>query len=549
MKNLLLSMTAFLGIAFSAYSQEDWDGEIQSAEIEIIKDREIKLSKVSRNFGKIPPASLQKKEKEIEYFYNAINFKLPDLKIRVRPLRMKDIPYKKLYGNYVKAGFGNFTTPYLEGYFANKRSKQYTYGAHVNFINSSKGPVDDQNSGSGRWDIDLFGKLFSPKTTVSGDLGFNRRNYNFYGYPENTEVDSDSIEQNFNNFYFKTSIENTKKSDKFNYLFGLRFDYLTDNFDAEESELQLDFRGNYALSGSSSINVISDLDLITRKDEGIETKARNIFRITPTFNFEYDGFLIEAGFNAVYENDTLGNSDELHFYPVARASYQLASNYGIYAGIRGDVQKNSLRSFVNENPFLNPNVAVFNTEKSFEFYGGIQGKLSSKLGFDAGWSVANYKNMYFFLNDFSDQSRFNIIYDTGDTRVFNAFGELSFNKDEKFRINFRGDYFGYSLDNIDEAWHKPNYRLAITSTYNLVDKFILNSELYVLGGIKALDVPSAETVNLDPAVDLNLRLDYQVSNQFSVFVRFNNVFSQEYELLNNYPSRSLQFMIGGAYTF
>lgn len=551
MKNFLLLIVMIFGITTlsSAQVDTDQDGEIQDALIEIVKDRDIKLSKADRNFSKIPPTNLQLKEKKVEYSYNAINFKLPDLKIRVRPLKMRDSAIKKLYGNYVKAGFGNFTTPYLEGYFSNKRSKQYTYGAHFNFINSSTGPIDDENSGSGRWDIDLFGKLFSPKTTLSGDIGFNRRNTNFYGYPEGQEVDSDSIAQNFNNFYFKTSIENTKKKEKFDYLFGLQFDYLTDNFDATESEVQLDFRGEYSLGENSGINFDTDLDLITRKDEGIETKNRNIFRVTPTFNFTHEGFLIEAGFNAVYENDTLGNSDELHFYPVAKATYKLSNGFNIYAGLRGDVQKNSLRRFVAENPFLNPNVAVFNTEKSIELYGGVEGKLSSKMGFGAGWNLTNYKNMYFYLNDFDDQSRFNIIYDTGDTRVFNLFGELSYNKDEKLRINLRGDYYGYSLDNVQEAWHKPNYRISTAATYNLYDKLYFSAELYALGGIKALDTETLDTIDLDAAFDLNLKVDYKISDQFSIFARFNNIFSQEYELLSNYPSRSLQFMLGAAYNF
>ncbi|MEL7003876.1 MAG: hypothetical protein AAFN93_14235, partial [Bacteroidota bacterium] len=276
---------------------------------------------------------------------------------------------------------------------------------------------------------------------------------------------------------------------------------------------------------------------------------RNIFRITPTFNFDYEGFLIEAGFNAVYENDTLGNSDELHFYPIAKASYKLSNGFSIYAGVGGDIQKNTLRSFVNENPYLNANVPVFNTERNLEIYAGIEGKLNSKMGFAAGWNMSNYKNMYFFLNDSTDQSRFDIIYNLEDTRILNIFGELSFNKDEKLRINLRGDYYGYSVDNFEEAWHKPNYKLTVTSTYNLYDKFYFGAELFALGGIKALDRQTDETIDLDAAFDLNLRADYKLSDQFSVFARFNNIFSQEYELLNNYPSRALQFMIGATYNF
>ncbi|UII31533.1 hypothetical protein LVD17_24880 [Fulvivirga ulvae] len=532
-------------------AQDGWenDGEIENVEIEIVKDREIKLPAASRNFEKIPPTTVDVGKQEIEYFYNNINFDLPDLNVRVRPLRIKDERLSKLYGNYVKAGFGNYTTPYVEGFFNSKRSKEYSYGAHFNYLHSKKGPVDDDNSGSGKIDVDLFGKYFTKKATFSGDIGFNQRLYHFYGYPEGQEVDSDTLKQFYNNYYLKGSVSNTEEKSDFKYNTGVRFDYLKDNRDASETDAQLNIKLEYALSDQSFVRLGADLETINREDDLVEKDARNLFRLRPAFGFEYEGFKIEAGFNAVYENDTLGDSDKMHFYPTAKASYPLSESVELYAGIGGDIKKNTLKTFSEENPFVDANINIYHTNKTFDLYGGINGKLSSKLGFGAGFSAANYKNMYYFINSPADQSKFDVIYDTGNTAVFNIFGQISLNTEERFRLTARGDYWGYAVDEVEEAWHKPNYKISSLASYNLFDKFLFTAEAYAMGGIMARDTETGDAVKLDALFDLNFKTDYLVSDQVSVFLQFNNIFSKEYEVYYHYPSRGLQFMAGLTYSF
>jgi hypothetical protein len=471
------------------------------------------------------------------------------LKIRVRPLRMKDETLDKLYGNYVKAGFGNYVTPFVEGYFTNKRNEQKLYGAHVNFIDSKNGPVDSKNSGSGVFEAQVFGKYFGKKVTTSGEVGYDRTNYNFYGYPLNQEPQGDTLKQNFSNFHLQGYLENTDKSSKIQYLTGFKFDYLKDNYSAEESEFQIDLKTQYKIGEYGAIDVNSDLDIISQKDALLEVKTRNIFRVNPTLTFNYEGFLIKAGFNTVYENDTLGDSDEIHFFPDIRAQYRLTTGFNVYAGIGGDVEKQTLHQLVAENPFLAPNMRAFNAYNTFMFYGGIEGSINSKMGFNAGLSLSNYKNMHFFLNSPDDQSKFEVLYDVGNTAVLNVFGELSYNQNDMLRFVMRGDYWGYNTDQLDQAWHKPNYKISAISTYRLFDKLRFEAEAITLGGIKAYDFTSNTEVTLKAAFDLNLTTEYLFSKQFSAFVRLNNIFSKEYEVFYNYPSRAFQFMIGASYSF
>ncbi|MEQ8927378.1 MAG: hypothetical protein RLO81_16275 [Fulvivirga sp.] len=549
-KLILVLPLIFVGLTY-AIAQENWesDGEIEDVEIEIVKDREITLPKANRNFEKIAPVNFSGTRPELEYSFDNLNLPLPLLEVRVRPLRIKDQPLKKLYGNYIRAGFGNFLTPYLEGYVSSKRSRDMLYGAHVNFLNSRNGPVDNENSGSGELDVEGFGKHFGKNLTVGGDIGYHRRSYNFYGYPKNMEINDDSLSQNFNNIHLSGYIENTDKSSDLHFHTGIQFDYLKDNYSAEESEVQIDFNGSYKLGKQGTINLRSDLDIISQKDEDLDVKTRNIFGVVPTLTFEYEGFLIDAGFNVVYENDTLGDSDEIHFFPMARARYSLSSGFEVHAGIRGDVNKQTLRGFVEANPFLAPNARAFNQYNNFEFFGGIGGSLTSKLGFKAGVSLSSIENLPLFINSPVDQSKFIIIYDTGNSEVLNLNAQLSYNRNEILRLTLRGDYWGYDTDEVDEAWHRPNYKISALSTFKLVDKLRFEAEAYAIGGIKAINFNTAEEINLDSVFDFNFMAEYLVSDQFSGWLRLNNLLSQEYELLYNYPSRGLQVMLGATYSF
>jgi len=148
-----------------------------------------------------------------------------------------------------------------------------------------------------------------------------------------------------------------------------------------------------------------------------------------------------------------------------------------------------------------------------------------------------------------DRARFITVYDEGNTQRTNLFGELSFSQADKFRLSVRGDLFGYSTDEVEAAWHRPTYRMTLNSSFNIVDKFVINADLLTQGGAKAFDVDTNTVLTLDPAFDLNLRLNYFVSSQFSIFVKGNNLLGKDYQLYLNYPVRGLQILGGLTYVF
>ncbi len=530
--------------------KEKWgEGEIEKVEIEIVKERQIVVPKANRNFEKVPPRPVEPIKPEITYDFKNLNFLSGDYSPSIRPLRLQQEQIAKLYGNYVNAGFGNYTSPLFEAYLTNKRSKDKFYGLKFFHQSFGTGPVDKENSSSGNTELSLFGKAFGKYGTTGGFLKFENFKNRFYGYLPDPVIEQSPEKQSYTIISLGGSIENPKNSD-FNYKLGGGFSYLSDKFEASESEVNIAFQSDYDFTEDSKFVINSEYFLITRKDALVEAKPRHIFKVKPAYQFApIENLKLTAGLNIALENDTIGKSKSIHVYPNVKAEYQLGKSVEVYAGLSGDIDKVSLHSLAHENPWLDANIGIFNTNRTVEFSGGLKGKLGSKIAFGTGVSLANLKDLYFYQNNTLDRARFITVYDDGNTKRTNLFGELSYSQTDKARFSLRGDLFGYSTDKVEAAWHRPTYRMTLNSSFNIVDKFLINADLMSQGGAKAFNVDTNTVITLDAAFDLNLRLNYFVSSQFSVFLKGSNLLANEYQLYLNYPVRGLQVLGGLTYVF
>lgn len=551
-KILCLSLLTLLVAENRLQAQDDkqWekDGEIEDVEIEIVRERQIVLPRANRNFEKVPPRPFEPIKPEITYEFKNLNFNVPDFKANLRPLRLKQEEISKIYGNYISAGFGNFSSPFLDAWINTKRDKNRFLGVQLYHRSFGKGPVDDKNSANANTQLKLFGKVYTNTITSGGFLNYENFGGYFYGYTPGVEVERDTIRQSYDVFSIGGSIANTKPAD-FNFNLDGSFSYLKDHYQAAESEVGFNFKSDYAVAADSKIVLNADYYLITRKDSLVDAKPRHLLRISPAFSFNpIENLTLLIGATAVLENDTI-RSKSLHVYPNLGIDYLLSKSINAYGRLSGDMEKVTLHSLANNNLWLNSNLSVFHTNKTLEFVAGLKGKLGRQIAFDLGLAAANLKDLYFYQNAISDRAKFNVVYDEGSTQRINFFSEVGFNKNEIVRLSLRGDYFGYSTDLQPEAWHRPTYRLAVNSSFNVYQKLVLKIGLVGQGGMKALNNETAQVVKLDPGFDLNAKADYFVSKQVSLFLKFENILSNDYPIYLNYPVRGFQAMGGVSWSF
>lgn len=545
-------MTGLLAIGFvtQSFAQDpEWtDGEIKSVEIEIIKEREINLPKVNRNFGKIPPRPFEPIRPPISYDFKPLSFTTPLIDATIRPLKLKQEPAADIVRNYLTLGYGNYNSPYGEVFMNSGRDKNKMVGAHAFYRGSGKGPVDDKNSASSESGISLYGKTFSKLIAISGHVDFENRSSHFYGYPEGMEVDRDTIKQAVRYFSLGTVLSNTKNSD-FEYSLGAEFNYLFDKFDARETDVDLAFKSSYKISEDKGVLIDANYNIISRKDALVEATPRNLLNINPVFWFTpVDNLKIRAGLVASYENDTIDNKN-FHLYPDVRATYAFTPFVDFVGSLTGGVDKVSLGTLTRENIWLGPNIPIYHTNRVFDFEAGVNARVGTKISVSGGVAYAALKNPYYFINDENDQAQFTTVYDLGTTKRTNLFGSINFAETGKAKFIFRADYYTYNTESIAHAWHRPTYKLTLNSSYNLVEKIILTADIIAQGGMKALDPVTTETIDLKNAFDLNARVEYIFSDRFSVFLQFNNITGSKYPLYLNYPVRGFQLMGGLTWSF
>lgn len=552
MRSLLFITIALLTSQIASAQQWGDEGALDDVEIDIVKERQITLPKANRNFEKIPPRPSESTRPTFQYDFRPFSFQTPQINAAIRPLKLKTEDPSNVYGGYLSAGYGNYASPYLEGFINSKRDKNKLVGAHAYLRNSGKGPVDDKNSGSGASGVSLYGKAFSEYLSLAGELEYESRYTHFYGYTPETEVSEKDIRQAYNVFKLSGELSNAKNS-AFSYQLGGAFSYLMDKYKARETQVDIDFNSAYEVNDESSIGIKAGYTVISRKDEAVEAKPRSLFTVNPSYVFyPVEDLKMSAGIIAAFENDSIDNKD-VHAYPDLRVSYPLSPSVDVVAALTGGIEKVSLQSLSRENLWLAPNVPVFHTNKVLDFQVALNTRIGNKVAVNGGMSFASLKNWYFYENMQADQSKFTSDYDKGATKRTNFFASLGFTQTEAAKFLLRGDVYSYSTDEVEEAWHRPTYKVTGDVSFNIVKKLLIGVNLIAQGGMKAKSYTGVgdefEVVKLDAALDLNARTEYVVSDSFSVFVQCNNITSNQYPVFLHYPVRGFQVLGGLTWSF
>jgi len=271
--------------------------DIDDAEVLIEKETVLTLPLASRVFDQMQRVNREKVNTQQQYTLQLINYDLEKLNPDLSYKQISRVPHDIPNHNYIKAGIGNYITPYFEGFFGSKPSNQFAYHAQVKHLSSLQGPVDNSNSGAGISSIDLGGKYFLPIGKVRANLGFENRFTHFYGYgelPEGIEIERDSINQAFNTFYGDIGFDYDNDS-PLKIQNSLNFHIFNDHFQASEYNFNLGIKPSYELNESMEAALGINLILSERSDlETVET-TRNLFYASPSLTLKGDRYRVRLG--------------------------------------------------------------------------------------------------------------------------------------------------------------------------------------------------------------------------------------------------------------
>lgn len=481
----------------------------------------------------------------------------------------------RLYNTYVKVGIGSDLMPLGEIYYNNGRSRKYAYGASLKHL-SSFGKL--KNQAPARFDrtaFDLYGAINEKKYTAKAEFLTNTKGLHWYGF-QNPNADRDSIQNRFTEIGTRLSYASHKKdSASLNYKVG--FDYFNYHDKKSKVDSLANWNGKENFVGINSSFwykwgqeiFAADLNIhyngykfgeLNKTINGIDSgivRNNTVVSLKPTVTtYAFNNKLkAQVGFDFTIDGNI---KTKAYIYPIAEVKYSLFNDILIpYAGLKGGLKQNTLKTLSRENEFILSNVEIQNEHNAITLFGGIKGTLTKQIGFNASFSFGNYKNKALFITDTlstSGGNQFKPIYDT--INITTLEGSIYYQLSEKIKVDAIGRFNSYSARNNSFAWNLPMLEVILRGSYNLYDKFLINLDMTYEGGRKGLVYANGKDVSLEDGqyakklgfvADVNLGVEYRYNKRISAFVQFNNLAAQRYQRWYNYPVQSFQVL--GGFTF
>ena len=494
---------------------------------------------------------------------------------KISPATIKTEPkLLQLYQTYVKLGVGTELMPLGEIYFDSKRDRKFLYGAHAQHLSSFGNFENYAPAQFDRTKVGLYGALNEKRYSLRSNVHYNNQGLHYYGWKIPTDsVNRDETAQRFQDVGGSFNFASHKKdSATLNYTIGMEYSNYTSkkplldslsDWRASENYFALKTSGFYKYGkeifaadfnvryNGYKYGVESDTNSFAL-DSGI-VRNNTLINLKPTIStFSKDNrFKAKIGVDIVVDANT---TTKAHIYPVAELKYSLFNDIFIpYLGLRGGLKQVTFKTLTQENEFLLTNVMLRNESTAIDAYFGFKGTLSKRMSFNLSASFARVNDKAPFVTDttFSVGNKFNVIYDTLNLTTLE--GSLSYQLNEKLKIDAMARYNSYSLLNNSYAWNLPQWKAVVKGSYNLFDKFLVNLDLNFEGGRKALVYASEQGVTLENGqyaktlgfiADINLGLEYRYNKRISAFIQMNNLASQRYNRWYNHPVQIFQFMGG-----
>ena len=563
--SLFLFLVLFCGsLSFSA-AQTSARGGLQDQVFVIQKDREIRLPKQIRSFEKMPALPQPKALGTLSFPVMPFFLPVPASEIQAEPATKEwNVPKLDLYPGWVRVGYGNFLSPLIEGRYLSTQSSDLQYATKFHHQSFGKGPVSWMEEESKESHTELAGDVsyFLDESELYSSLNLKRDAYTFYGrdlgfvIPPNWDFASPYLAQNKQlHGDFNLGIRDLDKVGRIGYAGEVVLAGFRDSYAVREQELGFVGEGKFRPSKEITANL--GLSYFTTATEDLRYDLnRNYFSLRPEGQYTFGDFQFTAGVILVSENDSVAEGKPgIRLFPVLKTNYQVSEKLQVNAAISGDVQRNTYRSFVQENPFLGPSDQLLNTVTKLSFAAGVEGIVSDKLVYRAGIDLRRQSNLHFFVNSYADTARFELVYDQEAT-VFQFNSNIELSLTEKYTLTTQFDFFHYNLSNQQLAWHRPTWILQLNNRYSPFKKLNLQANLQVMGGLQARGFGvietkpvRAEVVKLPALVDLQLKIDYAVNSRLSIFAEGNNLLNRSNTRWLNYPVRGIQGVGGLSFKF
>ncbi|MFF5382873.1 TonB-dependent receptor [Pedobacter suwonensis] len=504
---------------------------------------------------------------DVKTYKAKLNYSIMDRKLElnsdIQKLQAQALAEEKesiLVNNYVKGGFGSLATLLGEAYFNTGKDEGLQVGGYFKHF-SQEGKLNKQNSSNQQ--LSVFGRSILDENTVSGRINFERNGTYFYGIDNSRPtLNPNPDKQALTTIELEGELVKnfTEDEDAFSYALKANGYIWNDKFSAKENYLSLNGYVNKRIN-SLNLGLAASTEFGNTKD-ALTSVGNNLLRLNPYIRLQVKGAKITAGVNFVQE---FGAYSSTKVFPAVTADFTLIPDYlQVFGEVKGDVNRNSLKNFTDENPWLNSNILVKNTVEKLSFSAGVKGTGGPGFGYKARIYVKQFDDMPLFVNNFTDFNKFDVIYDFGKTKLTGLEGEISVQVSDALKWTGKLNLDDWKPASETYSWFKPGLKVSSNFMYTFNKKLSFNAGVVIQDDVKAkvytgAPVPASQYVIPNPGielietvkgyVDLGLGADYRINKKFSVFAKANNILNNNYSRYLYYQANGFNIFGGLTYSF
>lgn len=486
-----------------------------------------------------------------------------------------------LFNNYATFGGGNYGIFNAE-LFVNQDLGANNYVGGMFRHLSSQGGIKSVELDDSFYDtsIDLTYGIREKDLSWNLDLGYQNQIYNWYGLPagfgsslsandRTVLVEGMNPQQSYNNIYLGSKIELEGSIVK---EASVKFNHFSDVFGSSENRFYVKPSFQFDINETAiKTNVIVDYLAGSFEKNYWNTNTNpekygfTNFGIAPSFAMQGEDWTLNIGVGLFYSKDLENDNNTFLIYPQIDVSYKVVGDLMIfYAGAKGDLEQNTYSDFVNDNNFLSPTLNIKPTDKQFDIFAGLKGKLANNVSYNLRASYLNERNKALFKsNDYNENSTneayafgnsFQVVYDYMNTLSF--YGELKADISDVVTFGVNGTFSSYTNEFQGEAWNLPTIKLGSNIDFNITKKWYAGANAFYVGERKdqklntdIVYVTPPNPLTLDSYFDVNAHVGFKYSDRLTTFLRANNITNKTYQKWLDYPVQGFQVVLGVNYKF
>jgi hypothetical protein len=535
----LLAAFAFISITQAAFAQKDLEGD----NVTVVKAFDAQLLEANKiNVPPILPAldtNTQKQTYTVPTHPSIIKYDPPKL----RPLGIKAAPKEDAYKGFVKLGAGVPTTYHGEGGYFFKSGEKFDGKVWLKHHQlSADKAIENQKFRKTEGLINANISLTKSLATEV-NVGYTYDRVYFYGYDHDSlEFSPELTRQDFKILDLGARLYNSKRTDSdINFAVTPKFYLLNDFYSNKETHFELSLSATKWFNEKHELKVNIRPD-VTSFDDSVSQKLNNIY-LQPAFTLHFNFMQLKLGANFV------NNRDVFSIFPDAELTLRVwGDGIQAFAGITGDLRKNTFRSIAAYNPFIQIRGTKLLNTRWDNYYGGVKGNFGW-LEYNGQVGYSKTTDLALYQTNFTPEgiTRFKVLYD--DVNIFNVQGTVKLSPIKNLTITGTLSQNIFKLDSTatshqTSAWGLPEIEGNFGAAYSLLEnKATLKASFHTADRIAFLNETGSREKSTT-LLDFNIGCSYYFTKNIGVFLDINNILNNKRERWYRYPTVGTNFLGG-----